>query len=420
MINLIRKIAVYGGAVLTVLFAIVPQPAVAHGERATEPYIRTRTLHWYDVTWSKEKMRVGDTVTVAGKFRLLDDWPDAVSKPHLVFLSNASPGAVLTRVESYINDLPAQQSMRNLEIGRDYSFKLVMKGRIPGRWHLHPMLNIHGAGAIVGPGSWVGVEGSAADFKAPVTTLDGHQIDDLQTYGVRRVQSWQIFYALIALAWIIWWLRRPLIIPRWLALQKGREDVLVTRADDLAAAVFLVLVLVVVIVGYRGARAEFPRVVPLQAGSLYTPPLPESPALVKVKFKKAEYDVPGRSMRMDIEVTNNAPRPVRLGEFLTASLRFINHQLPAAVAAVDPAFPKDLIPPSGIVLDGDSPLAPGETRVIKLDATDAAWELERLVSFLSNVDSRMGGLLFFYDDKGARYISGVAGPILPVFKKISR
>jgi methane/ammonia monooxygenase subunit B len=52
-----------------------------------------------------------------------------------------------------------------------------------------------------------------------------------------------------------------------------------------------------------------------------------------------------------------------------------------------------------------------------IDATDAAWELERLVSFLSNVDSRTGGLIFFFDSKGNRYISEVYGPILPVFKK---
>jgi methane/ammonia monooxygenase subunit B len=228
---------------------------------------------------------------------------------------------------------------------------------------------------------------------------------------------WQIGYILIAVAWLLWWLRRPLLIPRWLATQKGLEDLLVTRTDDKVAAGFLVLILLVVIVGYINVKAEYPRVVPLQTGSLYTPPLPEAPKLVMVKFKKAEYDVPGRSMRMSIEVTNNASRSVRLGEFLTASLRFVNNTLPAAVAAVDPAYPKELLPSSGIVVERDSPLAPGETRVIKIDATDAAWELERLVGFLTNVDSRIGALLFFYDDKGARYITSVAGPILPVFKK---
>ncbi len=417
MISSIERIILCALGALTVSFAIAPQPAMAHGERATEPYIRTRTIQWYDVKWSTDKIGVNETVAVTGKFHLMSDWPDAVKKPDLVFMSNASPGAVLTRVESYINDMPAQQSLKNLELGRDYTFKLVMKGRIPGRWHLHPMINIHGAGPIVGPGSWVQIDGRAADYRHSVTTIDGTRIEDTQNYGVSRVQMWQIGYILIAVAWLLWWLRRPLLIPRWLATQKGLEELLITRTDDKVAAGFLVLVLLVVIVGYINVKANYPRVVPLQAGSLYTPPLPAAPNLMMVKFNKAEYDVPGRSMRMSIEVTNNASRPVRLGEFLTASLRFVNKTLPMAVAAVDPAYPKELLPSSGIVVDRDSPLAPGETRVIKMDATDGAWEVERLVGFLTNVDSRIGALLFFYDDKGARYITSVAGPILPVFKK---
>lgn len=418
MSSLFRKLTLTVLASMALLLSVLPQPAIAHGERATEPYIRTRTIHWYDVTWSTDKLKINDTVTVQGKFRLLSDWPDAVTQPHLAFLSNGSPGAVLTRVESYINDMPAQQSTKNLEIGRDYDFKLVMKGREPGRWHLHPVLNIHGAGAIVGPGEWVTVDGNAADFKASVTTLHGTKIDDLQTFGVARVQMWQAGFGLIAVAWLLWWLRRPLIISRWIALQKGREDLLVTRTDDKVAAGLLVLVLLVVIVGYIRTTAEFPQLVPLQGGSLYTPPLPESPKAVAIKLKRAEYDVPGRSMRLSIEMTNNSNQPLGIGEFTTANLRFINKKLPAAVAAIDPTFPKELIPGNGLLVDSSAPLAPGETRLVMLEATDAAWELERLVSFLSNVDSRTGGLIFFYDSKGTRYISEVYGAILPVFKKI--
>ncbi|MDO8768981.1 MAG: bacterial ammonia monooxygenase, subunit AmoB [Burkholderiaceae bacterium] len=417
MSSLFRKLTLTFLAGMVLVLSGLPQPAIAHGERATEPYIRTRTIHWFDVTWSTDKLNVNDTVTVQGKFRLLSDWPDAVTKPHLVFLSNGSPGAVLTRVESYINDIPAQQSTKNLEVGRDYDFKLVMKGRKPGRWHLHPVMNIHGAGAIVGPGEWVTVSGSDADFKESVTTLHGTRIDDLQTFGVARVQMWQAGYALIAVAWLLWWLRRPLIISRWVALQKGREDLLVTRTDDKVAAGMLVLVLLVVIVGYIRITAEFPQLVPLQGGSLYTPPLPESPKAVAIKLKRAEYDVPGRSMRLSMEMTNHSNQPLSIGEFTTANLRFINKKLPVAVAAIDPKFPKDLIPGNGLLLDGDTPLAPGETRLVKLEATDAAWELERLVSFLSNVDSRTGGLIFFYDATGKRHISEVYGPIVPVFKK---
>lgn len=397
------------------LFAMIPVPAVAHGERATEPYIRTRSVHWYDVTWSTDKVGVNETVTVAGKFRLFNDWPDAASKPDLVFLSNVTPGAVMTRVESYVDDIPAQQSMRNMQLGRDYSFKLVMKGRIPGDWHLHPVLNVHGAGPIVGPGVWVTVTGNAADFKAPVKTLTGNQIDDLQTFGVAKVQMWQAGYALLALAWLVWWLRRPLIIPRLIATQAGRDDLLITRTDDRVAAGTVVLVLLIVITGYNQTTAAYPYLVPLQSGftKAIQKPAPAEP--VSIALKDARYDVPGRSLRMKVEITNNSSQPVRVGEFMTANLRFINKNLDAAVAGIDPSFPKDLIPGSGLKIGDDSPIAPGETKAVALEATDAAWEVERLVSFLSNVDSKMGGLVFFFDEKGNRYISEVSGPIIPVF-----
>lgn len=405
-------------AALTFASTLIPLPVAAHGERATEPYIRTRTVHWYDVTWSSEKIGVNDKVTVEGKFHLFTDWPDAASKPELAFLSNATPGAVMTRVESYINDMPAQQSVRQLEIGRDYRFKLVMAGRIPGRWHLHPVLNVHGAGPIVGPGHWVDVTGSAADYKLPITTMTGEVIDDLQHYGVARVQWWQAGYALLALAWIVWWIRRPLIVPRWNVIRKGREDLLITRTDDRVAAGLLVLVLVVVIAGYRYTTQKYEYVVPLQAGSFKTKPLPQAPSLVAVEMKDATYDVPGRSLRLDVEIINRSDSPMRLGEFTTANLRFLNQSLEVAVAGVDPSFPKDLVAGSGLKLSDDSPIAPGEKRTLRIEATDAAWEIERLVSFLTNVDSRVGGMLFFFDAQGQRHMAEVFGPIIPVFTQL--
>jgi methane/ammonia monooxygenase subunit B len=417
MILKIRKMIMAALAGVAMLSAVLPQTALAHGEKATEPSIRTRSVQWYDLTWSTEKVKVNDTVTLQGKFRLMNDWPDAVAKPTMVFLSTGGPSAVLTRVETYINGMPAQQSFKNMELGRDYDFKIIMKGRIPGDWHLHPVLNVLNAGPIIGPGSWVSVEGNAADFKSPITTMTGNQIDDLQSFGVARAQMWQAGYALVAVAWLLWWLRRPLLISRWRVLEKGREDLLVTRTDDKVAAGVVLLLVVVVTVGYIKIGNEFPQLVPLQAATMYTEPLPVEPNAVAVKLKRAEYDVPGRSMRLSVELTNNTDQPLGIGEFTTANIRFINKNLPVAVAAVDPKYPKELLPANGLVVDSSKPLAPGEKRIVMLDTTDVAWEEERLVSFLSNVDSRTGGLIFFYDPHGKRYISEVDGPILPVFKK---
>ena len=88
-------------------------------------------------------------------------------------MSAYGPGAVLTRLESRLNGLPAQQSFINAELGRDYEFEIVMRGRIPGRWHVHTIVQVAGAGAIVGPGNWIEVTGNASDFNQSVTTMTG-------------------------------------------------------------------------------------------------------------------------------------------------------------------------------------------------------------------------------------------------------
>ncbi len=391
-------------------------PAAAHGERAQEPYLRTRTAHWYDVKWSTDKVGVNDTLTVTGKFRLFGDWPDAVQPPETVFVSNATPGPVFARVESYLNGVPARQSFRNLEIGRDYEYKMVLKGRVPGHWHVHPMIAIKGSGPLVGPGKWIDVTGSAADFVFPVSTLSGERIDDLQTWGVKTAVQWHVLWLAIAAAWIIWWVRRPLLIPRYIALQKEREDLLTTDLDLKVGIGLLVLTLVLTFAGYSWAKNRYPRTVPLQAGTMYTPPLPLPPSDVKVQFEEARYDVPGRSMRMKVKVTNTGSKPIRLGEFATASVRFVNWDLPSAKDNVAPDFPRDTVARNGLKISDDTEIKPGETKTLRIEATDAAWEIERLTSFLTDVDSKIGGLLFFFDSSGTRHIAEVGGPILPVFK----
>jgi hypothetical protein len=37
------------------------------------------------------------------------------------------------------------------------------------------------------------------------------------------------------------------------------------------------------------------------------------------------------------------------------------------------------------------------------------------VSFLTNVDSKVGGMVYFFDDNGERYMTEISGPIIPVF-----
>jgi hypothetical protein len=58
---------------------------------------------------------------------------------------------------------------------------------------------------------------------------------------------------------------------------------------------------------------------------------------------KGVYQVPGRSLQLTLRVTNHTARPVRLGEFTAANLRFVNRSVPAAAAGVPAGYPEDLI-----------------------------------------------------------------------------
>lgn len=388
--------------------------AQAHGERNQEPFLRMRTLHWYDLKWSANKLKINDELVVTGRVRAFEDWPNNLPPPLSVFLSTAGPGAVMAKKESYVNEMPVLQSF-GMKNGREYEFKLVLIARYPGRYHIHPSLLVNGAGPLAGPGSWVEVSGSEADFVYPLKTLTGETIPNLATWGMGTVLAWQGLWGVIALFWLLWWLRRPLLMPRHVALLRGREDLLITKADTILAGVIAVGTIALVYGGAHWAEKKYPMTLPLQGGKAVIDPLPETARSVDVKVVRALYDVPGRSMRMTLELRNNTDEPLTIGEFTTANLRFVNSANPVAKAAVPADYPSDIVPRSGLVVGDNNPLAPGETRRVDLDATDAIWEIERLSALITDPDNRFGGLLFFYDNKGNRHISPVYGAIVPHF-----
>mgnify|MGYP003335155383 CR=1 FL=1 len=248
-----------------------------------------------------------------------------------------------------------------------------------------------------------------------VGTQKVETIESLDNYGVSRAIKWYALWLILAALWLAYWLSRPLLIPRWLALNKGREDLLVNQRDLMVGIALGVAAIVITFGGYAYAKREYPYVVPLQAGTNKVDPLPKQKADVEVAVLKANYDVPGRAMHVLARMTNHGSEAVSLQEFATANLRFVNHQAPGAESVVSADYPRDLVARGGLGLSDNKPLAPGETRDIQFEASDALWEVERLVSFLTDVDSKFGGLLFFVDKSGKRLISEISGPILPTF-----
>ena len=79
--------------------------------------------------------------------------------------------------------------------------------------------------------------------------------------------------------------------------------------------------------------------------------------------------------------------------------------------------PKDTVARTGLGLSDTRPLAAGESREVMLEASDVLWETERLVSFLTDVDSKFGGLVFLVTQSGQRQHVEIGGPILPTFIK---
>jgi methane/ammonia monooxygenase subunit B len=68
------------GLVMIMTFAYAPT-AGAHGEKSQEPFLRMRTIMWYDVQWSTERVKVNEEMTLIGKFHVFEDWPVSVLPP---------------------------------------------------------------------------------------------------------------------------------------------------------------------------------------------------------------------------------------------------------------------------------------------------------------------------------------------------
>lgn len=396
---------------ITITAAMFYAPtASAHGEKSQAAFMRMRTIHWFDLNWSKEEVVVNDTMTISGKFFVFAGWPETVDKPEVSFLNIGIPGPVFIRAGSWIGGQLVPRSV-SLELGETYEFKVLLKARRPGDWHVHSMMNVQGGGPIIGPGKWVTVTGSMSSFVNPITTLTGQTIN-LETYNLENTYFWHAVWYAIGLAWLFYWARKPMFVPRSIAVEAGKADSLITGADKKVGLAFGAGVLVIVAATMASTNEKYPITTPLQAGLLRGMKPIEMPArTISVKVDDATYRVPGRAMQMTLTITNNGDSAVRLGEFNTAGVRFLD----PAVAQDETGYPDDLLAEEGLTVSDNSPLAPGQSRTIQVTASDAAWEVYRLADLIYDPDSRFAGLLFFYDESGNRQMITVDAPLIPTF-----
>lgn len=398
----------------TVVAGLSAQPAFAHGEKAQEPFLRMRTVQWIDVAVSKTNLAVNDESVITGKVHFMgnEHWPQATAKPERAFLNVSAAGPVLLRKASFINGVNMVNSAK-FDLGADYNFEIRLKASWPGKWHVHPMINVKDAGPLVGPGTWVEITGNHADLKDEMKTLTGETVN-LETYGTANNVKWHVIWGLIAAAWLLWWLAKPLFHARYAKVKAEQGDTLITGGDRMVSWVMLVVALGLTYYGYSAAEARHPVTLPLQSA---TATIPHSPSLlegVKLVLDRATYRVPGRAMEMDVSITNTSSKPFRVGEFNTAGVRFLNPEV-GIMDELTKQYPSYLLAEKGLTVSDNTPIQPGETRKLHLVAQDAAWEVERLSSLIYDPDSRFGGVLYLYDTDGKRLLTEVGGTLVPTF-----
>jgi len=403
--------AAVGAATLALTVAVDVAPVAAHGERSQEPFLRMRSIQWYDMKWQPKVTKVNDIATMTGKFHLAEDWPRAVGKPERAFFNVGSPSPVFVRLSTKLNGHPTFIS-GPLVIGRDYEFEVRLKARIPGRHHMHAMVNVKDAGPIAGPASWMNITGSWDDFTNPITTLTGKNID-LETFNFSNGIFWHLVWLGLGCFWIGYFVAKPMFLPRSRVLLAYGDELLTSPTDRKVGLAVAVLTCAIVWGGYRYTESVHPYTVPIQAGESKVQPMPIAPNPVAINITHANYDVPGRALRITMDVTNNGDTAISIGEFTTAGVRFVNK---LGQQHLDPDYPRELVA-TGLTVDSES-IQPGETREIKLEAKDALWEVQRLMALLGDPESRFGGLLMTWDEEGNRYINSIAGAVIPVFTKL--
>jgi methane/ammonia monooxygenase subunit B len=385
-------------------------PADAHGEKSQAAFLRMRTLGWYDLKWSKTNVTVNEEYEISGKVHFMKAWPATLRPPERAFVNVGQPGAMANRIGVWVGGQFVPRSMA-LELGKTYEFRMLLRARRPGHWHTHVQISVETAGPIPGPGQYIDIKGNFSDFKDPIKLLNGSTID-LEQYGITSIYMWHLLWGVVGAGWIWYWFTRRGLLGRFMWVASGKEDEVITPQEKLVGAITLGGMLLVVIIGYSIAATSFPYTIPLQSGDFHNLPAVDEPASpVQIKYLGGTYKVPGRELVVNFKITNTGKEALRLGEFTTAGLRFLNPD----VYNTKVEYPDYLLAERGLTLSDPSPIQPGETRDVTITIQDARWDTERLSGLAYDVDSSYAGLLMFFSPSGERYPVEVSGAVIPNF-----
>jgi len=366
--------------------------AYAHGEAGDEPFLKDLTTAFYDVTISPTDIRVGEPVTITGSVRILETWPYTLSPPEKAYIMPVVPGPVFALKERTVNGTAAPGSFF-VEKGGIYQFRMVILGRNPGRWHVHPGIAVEGTGTLVGPGEWVTVQPSAAKFVFPVTLLSGQTIN-LNSYRGGFVWWWSFAGFLIGVAWMLYWtLMHRTVTNLAVTIQLGVNDDapdigLITPRDHMWMNVLAGLTIIMLVIGWTYAAMKYPVRLPQQTDWFTPEYISSGEKMAEVHPSGATYDDATDTLLMNVKVKNLRDSPINLKQYIMAMATFVNGNNDDQAKA----GPHDYV--GQLEVEPSSAIAPGETKDLTLKITSKIFSEERLIP-LRDPQQFIAGLLRF-------------------------
>jgi methane/ammonia monooxygenase subunit B len=379
--------AVLSAALLLLTASYAPR-AFAHGEAADEPFLKDLTVAFYDVHISPTSIKVGEPVTITGAVKILETWPYTLDPPQTAYITPVVPGPVFVLADRAINGTTAPGSIL-VEKGGTYHFKMVVEGRDPGNWHVHPGIAIQGTGTLIGPGEWVTVAPAAAPFKMDVTLLSGQTVN-LEHYGGSFVWWWSFAGFVIGVIWMIYWTvpKRTvtrLAVTSQLPVNDDAPDIgLITPRDHMWMDVLAGATIAMLVVGWIYMAVKYPVRLPQQTVRF-------TPKVIDSATHSAQ--VMSDTLVIKLAVKNMGTTPLSLKQYIMAMTTFVNGEKDAQ----DKAGPAHYV--GRMQVEPDTPIEPGQTAKMQLKISSPLFDEERLIP-LHDPQERIAGLLRFADARG--------------------
>jgi methane/ammonia monooxygenase subunit B len=395
-------------AILLILVGV--NAAYAHGEAADEPFLKDLTVAFYNVHISPTAINVGDPVTVTGSLKILETWPYTLDPPQTAYITPVVPGPVFALVDRTVNGQPAFGSI-TVERGGIYSFKMVMRGRDPGHWHVHPGIAIQGTGTLIGPGEWVTVAPSAMPFKMNVTLLSGQTVD-LEHFGGSFVWWWSLAGFIIGLIWMIYWTGPKRTVTRLavttqIGVNDDAPDIgLITPEDHKWMNVLAGITIAMLVVGWVWMAQKYPVRLPQQTDRFAPEVETQQYHLAQVAPMGSTYDEKTDTLVINLDVKNVGGSPITPKQYSMAMASFVN----GTEQEQANAGPRDFV--GQLQVEPAAPIAPGQTKRIILKMVSPVFDEERLIP-LHDPQQLIAGLLAFQDSAGRKEMVTVKSVLVP-------